>query len=149
MFAGWVYDQILQSGERSLKEALYVTSVLVTYMNPTASTAGLLSQIAQIQFMERGKLSAYTFQARGPAPSPYYKLQAWEEGKNVTRYIRSEQVPLVEEALAGHARFQELVAEYEQLIIDQTRKQLTAVGVKRKPGRRPTSSWPKSRKSSN
>jgi len=126
-----------------------VTSSLGTYMNTTATTTDILSQIAQIQFMERGKLSAYTFQARGPAASPYYKLQAWEEGKNLTRYIRSEQVPLVEEALAGHARFQELVAEYEQLVIDQTREQLAAVGVKKKPGRRPTSSWPKSRKSSN
>jgi hypothetical protein len=118
-------------------------------MNTTVTTADLLTQIAQIQSMERGKLSAYTFQARGPASSPYYKLQAWEDGKNVTRYIRSEQVPLVEEALAGHARFQELVAEYEQLIIEQTRERLAAVGVKKKPGRRPISSWPKSRKSSN
>jgi hypothetical protein len=144
-----VYDQILPSGERSLKGTRVVPSILVTYMNTTATTADLLTQIAQIQCMERGKLSAYTFQARGPAPSPYYKLQAWEDGKNLTRYIRAEQVPLVEEALAGHARFQELVAEYEQLIIEQTRERLAAVGVKKKPGRRPTSSWRKSRKSSN
>jgi len=118
-------------------------------MNTPATSAELLTQIAQIQHMERGKLSTYSFQARGPAASPYYKLQAWEDGKNVTRYIRSEQVPLVEEALAGHARFQELVAEYAQRVIDQTREQLATVGVKKKPGRRPTSSWPKSRKSSN
>ncbi|MCL5742613.1 MAG: hypothetical protein M1541_01610 [Acidobacteria bacterium] len=109
-------------------------------MNTTAATADILTQIAQIQFMERGRLSAYTFQARGPAHSPYYKLQAWENGKNMTRYIRSEQVPLVEEALAGHARFQELVAQYARLVIHQTREQLAAVGVKKKPGRRPTSS---------
>ena len=118
-------------------------------MNTSATPTDLLTQIAQIQTMERGKLSTYSFQSRGPGASPYYKLQAWENGKNVTRYIRSEQVPLVEEALAGHARFQELVAQYAQLLIEQTREQLASVGVKKKPGRRPTSSWPKSRKSSN
>ncbi len=118
-------------------------------MKTPATPTDLLTEIAQIQTMERGKLSTYSFQSRGPAASPYYKLQAWENGKNVTRYIRSEQVPLVEEALAGHARFQELVAAYAQLVIAQTREQLASVGVKKKPGRRPTSSWPKSRKSSN
>lgn len=118
-------------------------------MNTPATPTDLLTQIAQIQVMERGKLSAYSFQSRGPGASPYYKLQAWEDGKNVTRYIRAEQVPLVEEALAGHARFQELVAQYAQLVIHQTREQLATVGVKKKPGRRPTSAWPKNRKSSN
>jgi hypothetical protein len=81
--------------------------------------------------------------------SPYYKLQAWENGKNVTRYIRAEQVPLVEEALANYAKFQDLVGQYAQGVIDQTREQLAAVGVKKKPGPRPTSSWRRKRKSSN
>ena len=116
----------------------------------TTTTTGLLNQIAQIRLMERGKLSAYTFKERALRATPYYKLQAWEKGKNVTRYIRSEQVSLVEEALAGHAKFQELVGQYAQLVIDQTREQLAAVGTKKKPGRRPRSSWwRRSRKSSN
>ena len=125
-----------------------MTNYIVTYM--TATKTALLTQIAQIQLMERGKLSAYTFKERARRATPYYKLQAWENGKNVTRYIRSEQVALVEEALAGHVKFQELVGQYAQLVIDQTREQLAAVGVKRKPGRRPSSSSSRrSRKSSN
>jgi hypothetical protein len=115
----------------------------------TTTKTDLLTQIAQIQLMERGKLSAYTFKERALRATPYYKLQSWENGKNLTRYIRSEQVSLVEEALAGHAKFQELVGQYAQLVIDQTREQLAAVGVKKKPIRRPTSSWRRSRKSSN
>jgi hypothetical protein len=99
--------------------------------------------------MERGKLSAYTFKDRACAASPYYKLQHWEHGKNVTRYIPAEQVPLLEQALAGHAQFQALVEQYTQAVIARTREQLAAVGTKKKsrPVRRPTSGWRKSRNS--
>jgi len=113
---------------------------------PTKSE--ILAQMAQIQFMERGTLSTYTFKDRPAQAGPYYKLQHWDHGKNVTRYIRPEQVPLLEEALAGHARFQELSTQYAQLVIEQTRQQLAATGAKKKR-RRPNSSWPKSRRSSN
>lgn len=113
----------------------------------TSNPSDLLTQIAQIQVMERGKLSRYTFRERAVPATPYYKLQGWEQGKNVTRYIRCEQVPLVEAALAGYAQFQDLVEQYAQQIIAQTREQLATVGVKKKPGRRPGSSWRRSRKS--
>lgn len=113
----------------------------------TPSASDLLAQIAQIQLMERGKLSAYNFKERADRAKSYYKLQLWEKGKNETRYIRSEQVPMVQEALAGHAKFQDLVEQYAHLIIEQTREQLATVGVKKKPGPRPGSSWRRSRKS--
>jgi hypothetical protein len=113
----------------------------------TPTPSDLLAQIAQIQLMERGKLCQYTFKERAAPATPYYKLQCWEKGKNVTRYIRCEQVPLVEAALAGHTQFQDLVEQYAQQIIAQTREQLATVGVKKKPGRRPVSSWRRSRKS--
>lgn len=129
-----------------MQYALYVTSILVTYMTPS-NPSDLLAQIAQIRLMERGKLSRYTFPERVAPATPYYKLQGWEQGKNVTRYIRSEQVPLVETALAGYAQFQDLVEQYAQQVIAQTREQLATVGVKKKPGPRPGSSWRRSRKS--
>jgi branched-subunit amino acid aminotransferase/4-amino-4-deoxychorismate lyase len=113
----------------------------------TPSPTDLLAQIAQIQLMERGKLCPYTFKERAAPATPYYKLQGWENGKNVTRYIRSEQVPLMEAALAGHAQFQDLVEQYAQRVIAQTRERLATVGVKKKPGRRPGSSWRRGRKS--
>lgn len=110
--------------------------------------ADLLSQIAQIQFMERGKLCSYLgTQARSAEADHHCKLQCWEHGKNLTRHVRSEQVPLVREALAGYARFQQLVDQYAQLIIEQTRSQLASVGVKKKPGPRPGCSWHRNRKS--
>lgn len=120
--------------------------MLVTYMK-TSTPAELLAQIAQIQRMERGKLSSYTFGERARPAHPYHKLQCWENGKNVTRYVRAEQVPLVEAALAGYAQFQGLIEQYAQQIIAQTREELATVGVKKKPGRRPGSSWRRSKRS--
>ena len=125
-----------------------MTNSLVTFMI-TDSLPDLLAQMAQIPFMERGKLSAYTFKDRAHPATPYYKLQRWEHGQNVTRYIPAEQVPLLEEALAGHAQFQNLVEQYAQAVIARTRQQLAAVDTKKKsrPVRRPTSGWRRSRNS--
>lgn len=116
-------------------------------MNNPPTKTDLLAQIAQIPLMERGKLSPYRFKDRSPQSEPYYKLQSWEKGRNATRYIRPEQVPLLEEALAGHAKFQELVDQYARLVIAETRQQLAALGVKKKR-RRPICSSPKNRRSS-
>ena len=115
----------------------------------THSLLDLLAAIANIPLMERGKLSAYTFKDRARPNAPYYKLQRWEDGRNVTRYIPAEQVPLLEQALAGHAQFQALVEQYAQAVIARTREQLAAVGTKKKsrPPRRPISAWPRSRNS--
>ena len=114
----------------------------------TLTKSQILTQIAQIKLMERGKLSPYTFKNRSPLAGPYYKLQIWELGKNHTRYVPSEQVPLVQEALAGYAQYQELTEQLAQLVIQETRQQLQGLsaGVKKKT-RRQTSSWPKIRKS--
>ena len=111
--------------------------------NPT----DLLAQIAQIQLMERGKLSAYHLKDRPALRGSYFKVQCWEKGKNLTRHVRAEQVPLLEEALAGYAQFQQLVEQYAQIVIDQTRQQLATVGLKKKPGPRPNSSWRRNRRS--
>jgi len=113
--------------------------------SPTKSQ--ILAQIAQIQLMERGKLSTYTFADRSGHAGPYYKLQCWEEGKNRTRYVPAEQVPLLQEALAGQAKFQQLTEQYAQLVIAETRAQLAA-GSKKKTSR-PKSSWLRIRKSNN
>lgn len=114
--------------------------------SPTKSTKSqILAQIAQIRLMERGKLSAYSFPDRSGESGPYYKLQCWENGQNCTRYIPPEQVPLLREALAGQAKFQELIQQYAQLVIAETREQLTSV-LKKKTSRQ-KSSWPKTRKS--
>lgn len=112
-------------------------------MNHSNPLPAILQQIAQIQSMERGKLSIIKESASGP----FYKLQARENGKNLTRYVPREQVPAVREALEGYKQFQALTEQYAQEVIGQTRAAIAA-GSKKKPSPR-KSCWPRSRRSSN
>lgn len=111
-------------------------------MNQFSATQ-LLQQIAQIQRMEPGKLCIIR-----PGPNgPYYNLQYREGGKPVTRYVAPDQVQAVTEHTANYQRFQSLVGQYAQLIIEQTRAE-RAGGFKKKT-LRPRSSGPRTRKSNN
>jgi hypothetical protein len=103
----------------------------------------LIEQIAQIQRMERGKLSVMR---EGPQGT-HYKLQVWENGKNASRHVSSEQAPAVQEAIDGYHRFQELTDQYAQQVIERTRGELAASSKKKVYRSRRTSSWPKTRKS--
>ncbi len=108
-------------------------------LNPTQ----VLQQIAQIQHMEPGKLCVI---GQGPN-GPYYNLQCREKGKTLTLYVPADQVLVVTEHTANYRRFQALVAQYAQLIVDRTRAE-RAAGTKKKTPRR-NCSWPKTRKSGN
>jgi hypothetical protein len=120
------------------------SAIDIVGMNPT-KPAQLFEQIAQIQRMERGKL---TVMREGP-DGPYYKHQAWEDGKNLSRYVSRDQAADVQEAIEGYHRFQKLTEQYAQAIIVQTRAELAAHSKKKRYRLRRKSSWPKTRKSSN
>jgi len=109
-----------------------------------AKPAQLFGQIAQIQRMERGKLSVMR---EGPEGT-YYKHQAWENGKNLSRYVSSDQAAAVQQAIDGYHKFQELTEQYAQQVIDKTRAELATDSKKKKYRLRSKSSWPKTRKSS-
>ena len=96
-------------------------------MNPSTSLPTLLQNIAQIQSMERGKLSVIKDSPSGP----FYKLQAREHGKNVTRYVPRDQVPAVRDAIEGYKQFQALTEQYAFEVIAQTRAAIAA-GSKKK-----------------
>jgi hypothetical protein len=108
-------------------------------LNPTQ----ILQQIAQIQHMEPGKLCVIR---QGPN-GPYYNLQCREQGKTRTRYVPPDQVEVLTQHTANYQKFQALVGQYAQVIIKQTRAERIA-GLKKKTSR-PTSAWPKTRKSNN
>lgn len=107
----------------------------------TNTRESLLAQIAQIQRMEPGKLCILR---QGPQ-GPYYNLQCRENGQPVSRYVPHDQVETVALHTANYQKFQALVSDYAQLIVEQTRAE-RAAGVKKKSPLR-TSSWPRSRKS--
>lgn len=100
----------------------------------------ILQQIAEIKTMERGKLSIIR---EGPS-GPFYKIQAREDGKNVTRYVPRDQVTVTEEAIEGYKHFQKLTEQYAELKIQETR---AAIAADSKKNRTLRSSSPRIRKS--
>lgn len=100
--------------------------------------ARLLEEISAITAMERGKLSDHT-------AGPYYKLQRWQDGKNHTRHVSADELPAVQIALEGYARYQQLTEQYADLVIQETRQ--TIAGAKKKSQSRPKSSLPRRKKS--
>ena len=111
-------------------------------MSSQKSPQSILEEMAQIQRMERGKL---TVMREGPS-GPFYKLQAREGGKNATRYVPRDQAAAVQEAIDGYQRFEALTQQYAQQIIDRTRQEIASGAKKKNPAR--NSSSPKARKSS-
>jgi len=110
-------------------------------MNNIPNPQSLLAQIAQITHMERGKLCVLRHGPNGP----YYNCQSREQGKNFSRYVPPHQIQAYQEAIAGFQRYQELVEQYAQSVIERTRAELSH-GSKKKKFRR-NSSWPRNRKS--
>jgi hypothetical protein len=112
-------------------------------MKNTIPPQSFLVQAAQIQRMERGKLSVMR---QGPN-GPYFKLQTWEKGKNVSRYIPPSQAPACREALHGFQEYQQLVEQHARQVIDRTRAEIAA-GLKKKansPRRLPRPKTPNSK----
>ena len=108
-------------------------------MNQSEKTH-LLEQIAAIPTMERGKLSPHS-------SGRHQKLQCWQDGKNHTRHVTAEELPAVQEALAGYAQYRQLTEQYADWVIQETRQNIAAA-KKKSPARRPSSSRRK-KKSSN
>ena len=79
----------------------------------------ILQEMNALTRMERGKLCC---QSRGPGAAPFYKVQCWQQGRNHTRYVPADEVPALQEALAGHQRFQQLAEEFVALTVGQTRR---------------------------
>jgi hypothetical protein len=92
--------------------------------------------------MERGKLSVIR---EGPT-GPFYNHQYRVGGKNVSRYVPRVQVPAVQEAIDGFSKFQGLIQEYVDQIVEQSRGEIAA-GSKKKNAQ-PRSSSPRTPRSS-
>jgi hypothetical protein len=84
-------------------------------MKAKRAPADLLQQIAQIPQMERGKLCPMQAGA-------YYNHQTWENGRNVVRYVARDQVPSLQQAIAGYQQYLKLTQAYADQIIHRTRE---------------------------
>jgi hypothetical protein len=111
-------------------------------MKPTSTPQSLLQQMAAIERMEPGKLCE--LRRKGPN-GPYYNLQRWENGANVSEYVPADQVPIVQENIEGYARFQGLVQEYVEVVSARSREE--RIGKVKKKQLPPTTSSPRKPKS--
>jgi hypothetical protein len=110
-------------------------------MNTQTTPESILQALAQIQRLDRGSVSVLRHGPNGP----YYNHQCYEDGRNVSRYVPAEQVAELQAAIADYQRFHQLVQQYVELRVQQTRAERAAGSKKKTPAR--TSSWPKTRKS--
>lgn len=116
-------------------------SIYYLAMNPNPTPQSVLNEMARIERMDRGTLSVIR---QGPQ-GPYYNHQCYEKGRNVSRYLPGDQVADLQEAIQGYHRFQQLVEQYVDLMVEKTRAERMANSKKK--SLRPSSSWPKSKKS--
>ena len=119
----------------------YMCIDIVFVMKTKPDPKILLQEAAQIPHLERGKLSIIR---EGPT-GPFFNHQCRQDGKNVSRYIPRDQAPSVQEAIDGYARFQTLIGQYVDQIVDQTRAEIAADSKKKA---HPNSSSRKTPKSS-
>ena len=97
----------------------------------------ILAEMAQIERMERGKLTAeYRERAREGQTvvlGPYYKYQCWQDGRNVSRRVPAEEAEALQEAVDGYHHFRDLADEYAELTIQITRERTDRSRAKKKP----------------
>lgn len=111
-------------------------------MNSQPTPESLLNQMAQIRRMDRGTIHVLR---QGPQ-GPYYNHQCYEGGKNVSRYLPADQVSELKQAIEGYHQFEQLRAQYVDLVVARTRAE-RAAGSKKKKSQPPSSS-PRTKKSS-
>jgi hypothetical protein len=110
-------------------------------MSTSSTPEDLLKQMAGIQHLEKGKLCVLR---QGPN-GPYYNLQRWENGRNVSQYVPADQIATVRENLEAHSQFEALTEQYVQILSERTRAQrLAGVKKKRQPRNSPSHRKPKS-----
>lgn len=97
-----------------------------------ADRTGLLTQLAAITTMQRGTLGEEHRERPSPEGKglvrrgPYFKHQCWEGGRNLSRRVPADEVPLLREDLANAQRFDTLTEQLAELNIAQTRALRTA-----------------------
>ena len=98
-------------------------------MRPNKKMQKLLGKMARIERMDRGKLCAM-------GERPLYNHQVWQDGKNVVRYVPATEAKFVTDAIEEHKLFTELVEQYVDEVIRQTRAEREKEFPKRKNSNR-------------
>lgn len=100
--------------------------------NFDAQRTRILQQMAELQSMEYGSLKEeYRTNSSGGTAGPYYQLQAWHEGANLSRRVPAEEAPTLKEAITNRQKFEALAEEFIEMTVEMTRKQTSAEAQKK------------------
>lgn len=85
-------------------------------MKSTKKAEKILEEIAEIQTMDRGKISR--MKGRN-----HFNHQTWSGGRNEVRYVPVRDLPDLQEAIDGYAKFTKLAQEYADELIRLSRRE--------------------------
>ena len=83
----------------------------------------LLREMARIERMEVGSLAEEYREVEGESvrKGPYYKHQAWVDGRNRSRRVPANEAEALKEAVEGRQHFENLCARFLELTVAATR----------------------------
>ncbi len=86
----------------------------------------VLREMARIERMEVGSLAEEYREVAGTGgklerTGPYYKHQAWENGRNRSRRVPAAEAGALKEAVEGRQHFESLSAKFIELTVAATR----------------------------
>ena len=95
----------------------------------------ILDQMAQIECMEKGRLSEeYREKHKGGKRvrlGPYFKHQCWKNGRNASRRVPAAEVERLREGVDGYHRFRELADEFVEVTVSMSRESADDEGKKK------------------
>ena len=95
-------------------------------MNHEARRKQILKQMAQIDCMEKGRLTEEYRETYREGEKvrlgPYFKHQRWEDGRNISRRVPVGEAQHLRQAVEGYHQFEALADEYVQITIERTRQ---------------------------
>lgn len=103
-----------------------------TSTDPGSARKSALDELASLTSIELGTLSEFHRVKPSPDGSgavrsgPYFKHQCWENGRNRSTYIPSDQVESLRQDLENGKRFQQITADLAAVAIQQSRARRTA-----------------------
>ena len=95
-------------------------------MDHEARRKQILKQMAQIECMEKGRLTEEYRETYRDGEKvrlgPYFKHQRWEDGRNLSRRVPVGEAQRLRQAVEGYHHFEALANEYVQITIERTRQ---------------------------
>jgi hypothetical protein len=110
---------------RSSVYTLLNLAYTLDFMNSSRRRREILEEISKINRMERGSVSPYK-RSTEHGEVLFYNHNVYEGKKTKTRHVRTDELEELQAQIEAYKRFRQLISEYEDLIIKETRNERLA-----------------------